>query len=333
MTSHDCAPCPPLPVELVEQIIEQAWSSPMTREQRSTLFLTFCHINRTWLSLFIHIALRDVHIGCPLSSEDYLRLLRERRPSDPNNDFELESASTTANALCRSLTFRVGHDTHLPIPNAEPSVLLYSIDNPSANAISSTLYMVSTLNYLPNLRRVSIEYVNWGFEDIPEQGRLLAFPDQVTDLHITFAFTKPALVRLADTLRTRYSRRWYAGGDTPSIRRLSVFGAPMDFVAEMIETCPNVETVDLDGSGGLDALLHIPESLHTLNLHMSSSTLGEAEIGKWRLDAALNMGLLKSPRTMQRRLVFHSGAPDATAWEKARKLCADHNVVLVHKLL
>jgi len=284
-----------------------------------------------WLTTFIRIALKDVHIACPLAAEDYLRLIREHTPSEVDDAFLLPGASKFANNSCRSLTFHVDHDSDLvATPEVEPSVLLYSTDNRSANAISSTLYMVSTLNYLPNLRRVAIEYVDWGFEDIPEQGRLLVFPEQVTELDIKFTFTADSLTALGDRLRNRYCRRWHVGGTTQNVRRLSVFGAPVDFVAEMIWTCPNVEIVDFDGAEDLDALLALPDSLRMLNLHMPASPLRKEDIDKLGLPVALGLGLFSQAHS-QMRIVVHSGTPEATPWEQAKKLCEEFKVELVHR--
>ncbi|KAI0923844.1 hypothetical protein AcW1_006689 [Taiwanofungus camphoratus] len=322
---------PWLPVELVEHIILEAWSSALTVDERTSLFISLCEVNHTWLSIFIRIALKDVHIACPLFSEDYLRLIRERSTFEPDDDYFMAGASATANTLCRSLTFHVdGTPTRKVLPGAEPSLTLYSSCDESANAVSSTLYMVTMLDYLPNLRQVSIEYVDWGFDDIFDQGRLQVFPDQVTHLELKFTFTSSLLVSLVDALRSHYySRRWCSSWELPNVRHLIVSGAPLQFVSDIIETCPNLETVEVDGATNLAALTPVPWSLHTLTLRMPPTELSTAEIEKWKLSEAFEAGLLSRSSTPAQILV-QSGQPEASGWEQAKKLCNGLKIQLVH---
>ncbi|CCL99663.1 uncharacterized protein FIBRA_01684 [Fibroporia radiculosa] len=323
---------PWLPVELLETILLTAWTSPMTDDERATLFTSLCQVNHRFLSTFIPIALRDVHIPMPLSSEEYLRILRERATFERNDDYLMVDASATANQLCRSLTFSVRHNpkaTQLLL--GTPSILLYAADDPAASAISSTLYMVRMLDYLPRLRRVSIEYANWGFDDIGEQGRLLAFPDQVTHLDVRFTFTTRKYAELGAALRKDYYRRWHAATHLPGVRHLSVYGAPADFVSEMVWSCSNAETVHLDGLTPLDELIAFPATVRELGVHMGPTPLRRSDIEEWGLKTALEKGLFKRARTGV-RIVVSSGSPEAVAWEDARRLCQRYNVELVHSL-
>ncbi|KAH9935051.1 hypothetical protein B0H21DRAFT_894317 [Amylocystis lapponica] len=303
---------PWLPVELLGSVIAEAWSSPMTARERITFFSS------------------DVHIPCPLFAEDYLRLLRPRTSTEPNSDYLMEDASETANALCHSLTFHVDAEPlRRPAAGTPPSITLYSCRDASACAVSSTLYMLATLHHVPHLRRLAVEYVNWGFDDIFDQGRLLVVPPQVSHLALRFSFPGNEHSPLAASLRTTYARRWYSGWVMLHVRHLEVSGAPIEFVSDMIETCPALETLDIDDPAHLAALVRLPSSAHTLTLRISDRELRQEDIEKWCLDDALEKGLLAHSSSPQ--IVVHSGTPEVAAWRAAEKSCAKFSVRLAHR--
>lgn len=122
---------------------------------------------------------------------------------------------------------------------------------------------------VPNLKKIKIEYMDWGFDDIFDQRRLVPMPRQVEELDVRFRFS-PALQSMK--LHTKRSRRneWQTHGQvqeqnehcdvpgkgvledlrwryevtphpfgrfaTPYIKKLRVFGATTSFVAGMLST-------------------------------------------------------------------------------------------------
>jgi hypothetical protein len=127
-------------------------------------------------------------------------------------------------------------------------VQLFS-DNPGAGPdFGWSLYAIRSLGYLPNLRRVSIEYVNWGFDDISDHYRLIAFPDQVTELELKYTFTEGVSHQFVDKLRSDYERRECMHWRMPSVRRLVIVGAPGDMVRDLLSTCPNATMLVQDES-------------------------------------------------------------------------------------
>ncbi|OBZ74257.1 hypothetical protein A0H81_06034 [Grifola frondosa] len=259
-----------------------------------------------------------------------MRMLRSRTSLEPDDDYMLSSASSTANNLCRSMTFHVdGNRTRAVLPHPEPAIRLYSHLDRAANAISSTLYMVDMLGYLPNLRHVAIEYVDWGFDDIFDQLRLMAFPDQVTRLDIKFSYSSASLLPLADGLREHYVRRWHPHWSTPHVRHLCISGAPMHFVADIVETCPGIETLELDCPARLEALAPLPSSVRTLVLRMPSGSVHRKSVEKWGLNAAVEAGLFFYPT--RPRIVINSGPIEPSAWKEIQRLCKASSIQLVHR--
>ncbi|EMD39069.1 hypothetical protein CERSUDRAFT_93117 [Gelatoporia subvermispora B] len=316
---------PWLPVELVEDIIAKAWSSSLTSDERIDIFTSLCLVNHTFLRLFIRIALRDVHIPSPAFASHYLRLLRERTPSEPDSDYFLENASSTANELCRTLIFHIdGRDPAF----APSSVRLFSARDPAAGAVGSTLYMLDILRLCPNLRRVALAYADWSFDDIFDHARLLLVPPQATDLEVRFAFSPGAPARVAHALRQRYARRGRAYWTTPNVRRLEIFGASTEFVSDMLETCPNAEVLETDSVEKLDMLAQSPSNLHTLGLHLPNSRIHEEDVKAWRLRESLDAGLLSAATAPN--VVMFAGHQEPAVLEHVNQICTASQTRLHH---
>ncbi|GBE86359.1 predicted protein [Sparassis crispa] len=334
MATEGSVSSPPwLPLELIEMIIFEAWSSPLPINERVALFTSLCRVNRAWLGLFVRIAFKDVHIPGPDFAQDYLRLIRGRLYFGDNDPYLMKSSgsSTTVNNLCRSLTFHVGRGSSshpLYAVGATPSITLSCAA--ASNFISSTLYMVTVLDYLPNLRRVSLQYFNWGFDDVVDQGRLVVFPKQITHLDIAFSYSGGLVTSLVSSLRSDYLRRWHRYWTLPHVRHLSIRGAPIKFVADILAACTCLETLDIDNAESLQVLQHSPSTLHTVALHLPGEDLGNTELERWKLAEALKKGLLSD--TTSPRIIVYCGSVEGGAWEMTRRSCKGFGVQLVHCL-
>ncbi|KAH8093789.1 hypothetical protein BXZ70DRAFT_382295 [Cristinia sonorae] len=262
---------PLLPPELIDEVIRQAWSSDLTIPERTSLYTTYCLVNRTWLSLFIRAALVDVHIISPAFADYYLFLVHQPSGSESRETSKLlPNASETANRLCRSINFHVDNNpnrgTSLELP---PAIRLYADSHKMAETVSSTLYMIDTLGYTPNLQHVTLDYVDWGFGDVFDQMRLSPLPPQVTSLEIIYSYSKE-LKDTSDSIKKSYSRQPYPMWKTSTVRKLSVAGAPAGLVNAFVLTCPCVEVLEVSGLSSFDHLDEMPDSLHTLVLHLDN---------------------------------------------------------------
>lgn len=371
---------PWLPVELVGQIIDEAWNSTLSTEERIHLYVSLCNVNKTFLDLFIRTALKDVHLMSAPYTEHYLRLIRDRTPAERDDDYLLEGASKLANTLCRSLTIHIDdlsfrssrlrkaraqrdadeaelelgtHAYNASSSSASSSssvtrtrnlnsrrpncIRLYSDNEPSAISASSALYTISMFKFLPNLRHVCIEYVNWGFDDLFDQFRLVVFPSTAEHLEVRFVYTGPVLTRLARRLRRSYLRRCFTNWETPGVRHLTVSGAPIGFVADLVQTCPNVETLEIDEPGSLVPLAPLPGSFRTLKLRMPSAGADSTNVArKWRLAEALDAGLTEvcCDGGEQLKVVVRSTKKDKdgrplAAWEREKSVCGNYHVQLL----
>jgi len=288
-----------LPIELIEKIILEAWTSPLSTNERIRMFTSCCLVNRSWLSTFIRIAFIDVHIFSSKSSNHYLHLLRERAEFESNNDYLLPEASTMANHLCRSIIFHIETRTRgdLKPSEAQPAVTLYSDSSHSADAISNLLYMIDTLNYVPNLRRVTLEYVDWGFDDVFDQCRLLTLPPQVSRLELNYRFSDN-LKSVGRSLSERYRRQPCCRWTTPNVKTLTISGAPMTFLSSMVETCPNLEVLEVPEVHQLHGSTQLPRRVRAL----SSPNIGDEDLPSRRRKEEERKAALKNWSRLSRAM-------------------------------
>ncbi|KAI8996547.1 hypothetical protein BD414DRAFT_478354 [Trametes punicea] len=330
MSPHLESP-PWLPPELIEQILFELWAAPQSAQERTTLFKTLCRVNHVWLGLFLRVAFRNVHIPCPLFARDFLRLLPERTISQGEADLFTAEATSLVNRLCRSITFHVdgGASTTGSGTAREPAIKLYSQTDAAPTAISTVLYMVSTFDYLPNLRHVALEYTDWGYDDLFDQLRLAIFPPQVTHLSLKYSFSAPTLVPLAVYLKSLYTRHRQSHFTIPTVRHLSLSGVPTEFVVDMMQICPELDTVEISNPARLYVIAPLPKSVRTLVLRVPGRTLDKEQMHWWMLAAALE-GKLFHPDT-KARIVVRSGTPDPIAWTETKRYCRRFGAELVYE--
>ena len=155
-----------MPIEIVEHIIHTLWYTPdLSSDERTQVFCSLRLVNFAWSQTFMRFAQRDVYIPSPSFAEYYCHRF----------------ATIDRDENCRSLTFRVepshGHTKPLPGNTGEAN----------ARSISTLLYQADTLNFLPNLRRVTIEYIGTNVRDLYDQSRLLSMPKEVRHLEIKYS--------------------------------------------------------------------------------------------------------------------------------------------------
>lgn len=262
---------PQLPPEIIEVIVEEAWSSSLSIPERISLYTNLCLVNHTWLNIFIRVALVDVHIVSAAFADKYLYLLHEPSGFEGETSSLLPHASSNANRLCRSLTFHVDNNPNRCTTSAlEPAIRLYADRDKAGDSVTNVLYMIDSLDYVPNLQRVCLDYVDWGFSDVFDQMRLFPLPSQVRDLEIRYSFSKN-LKAAAGAMRRLYWRNPHSRPtwQTPNVRRLTVSGAPALLVNAVVQTCPNLEVLEVYGMSYFGGLVEkMPETLKSMVLQL-----------------------------------------------------------------
>jgi hypothetical protein len=77
--------------------------------------------------------------------------------------------------------------------------------------LDSLLETLDAWSLAPNLRRLSIEYVDTGFEDIFNRVGLAALPPQITHLDLRYSFSDAMPIWLVESLRRKQQRQRHFG--------------------------------------------------------------------------------------------------------------------------
>lgn len=320
---------PPLPVELISEILREVWLADISRLERIALCTSLTLVNHTWLAAFLRIALRDVHILTPNHAKHFLRFVRPQSSFDEPLSPLARVASKLTNALCTTLTF---HVAHAAAPGAAPAIKLYSEGHRGAEAVSATLYTLSLVPaFVPRLRRVCVHYADWGFADVTDAARLMPMPPQVRALAIRYDFS-PVLQRAADGVRRSFDAGVPASvlmWDMSHVRTLELRGAPSRLVSRMAQMCDGVQTLIVDEHVELAERWTVPQGVRTLVLQKFDAPNDEVALDWWRLartiqgDVALTCeeGLhLSLDATWRRRL----------GRDRLKRMCARQKVQIVY---
>lgn len=98
----------------------------------------------------------------------------------------------------------------------------------------------------PNLRRLTIEYLDAGFDDIFRRDGLGALPTHITNLEVLFSFNPEMPAWLVKSLREKQQRQRAIDWVSPSIENVSVFGAGESTIRDLLRACPNAQTLMVD---------------------------------------------------------------------------------------
>ncbi|KAJ7483351.1 hypothetical protein FB451DRAFT_1234192 [Mycena latifolia] len=240
---------PQLPVELIEQIISSAWHMPLPSTDRITLMRSSMLVNSTWADIFDLISSRDVYIPSSAFCDYFIQRLRGQTP--PANTtppsyflsrflgFKQPSKRTipprSANLACQSLTIQIANvDVH---PDKHNRTRI-----PMGSVLDELLENLDARSLAPNLRRLTIEYLDAGFDDVFHRAGLAALPSQITHLELRYAFSPEMPPWLVKSLQEKQERQRSIGLMLPSITNLTVIGAGESTISDMLRVCPNAQT-------------------------------------------------------------------------------------------
>ncbi|KAJ7483419.1 hypothetical protein FB451DRAFT_106158 [Mycena latifolia] len=241
---------PQLPVELMEQIISGAWHMPLSSTDRITFMRSSMLVNSTWADIFDLISSRDVYMPSSAFCDYFIQRLRGQTPpastTPPSSflrrflrGFKQPSKRTTqprsANVACQSLTIQIANvDGHPDKHNR--------VRTPMGGVLDELLENLDARSLAPNLRRLTIEYLDAGFDDIFHRAGLAALPSQITHLEVRYAFSRKMPPWLVKSLQEKQERQRSIGLMLPSITNLTVIGAGENTVSDMLRVCPNAQT-------------------------------------------------------------------------------------------
>ncbi|KAK7031756.1 hypothetical protein R3P38DRAFT_2620148 [Favolaschia claudopus] len=251
---------PQLPVELLMKIISTLWHMPLSATERIIFMRSSALVNSTWAEICSFESSRDVYIPSAAFCDHFIERIRPPRratttstaaPSYAASFMALFSprpthaASTSMrhhspNLMCESITIQITNDDVHP-----PKDRLMRM--PMGAVLDTLLEIIDAWSLVPNLRRLSVEYMNAGFDDIFARAGFAPLPEQATHLDVRYSFSDAMPIWLAESLRRKQGKqrrlRWRAAG----ISHLSVRGAGENTVVDLLNSCPSVRVLELEG--------------------------------------------------------------------------------------
>ena len=259
---------PTLPVELGYQILEDAWRLPLSTTERRDLLVALPLVCTSFRWIASRLFIQDAHVVSPSYATHLLSLLQrcDQLPSyilDGRSSPDADAATDTPRCSCRSITF------HIYNPASSPDILHlhHPSSNPMTNALERILLALSRDAMLaPALRRIALFYTGWSFTHSLENGLLVFLPRHVRTLELRFA--TPAA--FSQRLRQFYLRSFTL--PMRGVRSLRIYGTCPEFVADVANACPALESLETDDNDAREVLVLQP----SLRPFMSESqTVGD----------------------------------------------------------
>ncbi|KAJ6485511.1 hypothetical protein C8R45DRAFT_829398 [Mycena sanguinolenta] len=227
-------PIPQLPVELIVQIISTTWHMPLSQTERITFMRSSALVNSTWADLFDLVSSRDVYIPSSAFCEHFIQRLRSQESAPARPSYPRRSA----NLACQSLTIQIANADRVHPGKNIPMRL------PMGGVLDSLLEVLDAWSLAPNLRQMSIEFLDTGFEDAFSRVGLAALPPQIKHLDVRYTFSKEVPTWLIESSKRKQERQRDLRWKAPAITRLSVHGAGENTIRDLIVVCPNVQTLE-----------------------------------------------------------------------------------------
>ncbi|KAF7371142.1 hypothetical protein MSAN_00749600 [Mycena sanguinolenta] len=219
---------PQLPVELIVEIVSTTWHLSLSRDERITFMRSSTLVNSTWADIFDLVSSRDVYIPSSAFCDHFIQRLRRQEPppatpSHPLVELLLRpfyspakrsiQTGRSANLACQSLTIQIANQDRVHPGENSPMRL------PMGGVLDSLVEVLDARSLAPNLRRLSIEFLDTGFADIFSRVGLAALPPQITHLDVRYSFSGESNNLIpTPTIATRATFRniWLDFGETTS---------------------------------------------------------------------------------------------------------------------
>ncbi|KAJ7691918.1 hypothetical protein B0H17DRAFT_1285102 [Mycena rosella] len=234
-----------LPVELMEQIITTAWHMPLSSTDRITFMQSSMLVNLIWADRFDFVSSRDVYIPSSAFCDHLIQRLQAPAASAPPSSFLASflrrykgqsKRSMQPRLACQFITIQIANaDVH---PDKNSRVRL-----PMGAVLDDLLETLDACSLAPNLRCLSIEYLDAGFDDVFHRVGLAALPSQITHLELRYSFSAETPIWLVEALREKQERQRHIGWISRSVMNLSVIGAGQNTVSDLLRSCSNVQTL------------------------------------------------------------------------------------------
>ncbi|KAK0205489.1 hypothetical protein DFS33DRAFT_772857 [Desarmillaria ectypa] len=214
-----------LPVEILGQIIAEAWALPLTPFQRLQMATSPLLVNKSFAWEFTRVFCTDIHILTPSHLNHILCFILPRLTVA----FRSTDSPFSPSEFCRSISFLLEVDPYRGNP----------LPHPMWNNICCIMPLLS--KYFPNVQRVLVNYHNWWCSD--PDFTYLWLPEQVAELDVVFTYGLPfCRARLKEDTALVEDPSFAL----PGVKKLTVVGGNRSFVSQLVSACHHAKSVTSD---------------------------------------------------------------------------------------
>ncbi|KAF7965043.1 hypothetical protein HWV62_845 [Athelia sp. TMB] len=290
---------PELPLELVRQIILEAWISASETYSRWETFKSFCLVSKAWRTLVIEAAFQFV-------------IIRDRQ--------EVGRYMQFADTYAQHSGYTVTNTGHHPSPFSDSEVHIHLTGNHHFCAPRRVTYD-EMARYRADLAQL-----------LPDVRSLHLFVKESVDWEEIFRIHRPSLKYLYIWYSEPENPPFWGRHGTPRDPVLTVthlhISRACRGMGRFLQHFPNVTHLRLSAKGHLKSLAPLTQNVATLIIDVPPATMGGKDytsLVHWNFRAAFNDGLL-SPSG--KTIIVNTDGNKPAGWETVQELCAQRGIQL-----
>lgn len=251
---------PSLPVDLLEQILREAWTSLQSLGDRVSLMTSAVLVSKVWLTTFCRISFRDVVIPCSTFLPQYRRIVQRKSPV-----YRKLLGDIPFPQLCQSITIQ--KKSSCPRRRFQCSDLT-DVDFLHGRSMLEAMHLLNSIPSLPLLQVISVIYPNDGCINLDNGNTFHVYSFSVVNLDVIYTFppSTPSIF-LDAIIQARRCKIPCAPWTPPTVYTISTSkttAAPCA-IGEFLKLCPDVERLDLDeyskGSAGAQVTMNFTSQI------------------------------------------------------------------------
>ncbi|KAK0460724.1 uncharacterized protein EV420DRAFT_1478471 [Desarmillaria tabescens] len=207
-----------LPAEVLAQIIEEAWALPLTPIERLRMTTSSQLVSKSFAWEFTRVFCTDVHVFSPSHLNHVICRMLQRDTAS----FRSIDSSFSPTSFCRSIAFVLEVD-----PDG-----FNAVTHPVSDEMHDLMLVLPQV--FPNVKRVSMNYHNWWYND--SSLARLQLPEQVTELEIAYTHSKRYLQERLEKNAKLDVIPPYA---LPGVKKLTIWGGNRLFTSQIAQACYN----------------------------------------------------------------------------------------------
>lgn len=232
---------PSLPIDLLEEILKEAWTSLQSLGDRVSLMTSAVLVSKLWLTTFCRISFRNMVIPCSTFLPQYRRIIQRKSPI-----YHKLLGGICFAQLCRSIAIQ--KKPSCPRKHFQCNDLT-DVDFLHERSMLESMHLLNSIPSLPLLQVISVIYPNDGCINLDNGNTFHVYSFNVLNLDIIYNFPPSTPSIFLDAIvQARRCKSPCAPWTPPTVYAVSTSkttAAPCA-IGGFLTLCPDMERLDLD---------------------------------------------------------------------------------------